>query len=369
MISIIGAGPVGSYLAYLLSKDGQEVNVYEEHSEIGRPVHCTGIVSSKFSKIINPDKDFVINTISKARIYSPNNDFLELALGENYILDRARLDQKLALGAEKTGAEFHISHKFVEYKNGRIVLKNKEKIKKQRTDILVGADGPMSPVAKSSGLFTNRSFFVGIQARATLKNDNAVEFYLIPRGFGWVVPESRERVRIGIVSEANHNEYFMEFLKRKLGDNYSTQVIEYQGGLIPIHDPNIRASKDNIFLVGDAATMVKATTGGGIVQGLLGAEALADSIQTKRDYEVLWREKIGRELRLALMMRKIMDSFSEKDFNLLIRLMNKEGIKDKLANYDRDSLTSLLPGLFFEAIKEPRFLHFARFLLNRNLYI
>ena len=45
MISIIGAGPSGSHLACLLSKH-DDVNVYEEHSEIGKPVQCTGLVTS-----------------------------------------------------------------------------------------------------------------------------------------------------------------------------------------------------------------------------------------------------------------------------------------------------------------------------------
>ena len=34
MISIIGAGPVGNYTAYLLAKKGKNVNVFEEHEKI-----------------------------------------------------------------------------------------------------------------------------------------------------------------------------------------------------------------------------------------------------------------------------------------------------------------------------------------------
>ena len=43
MISIIGAGPAGSYLASLLRKE--EVEVFEEHDKIGLPVQCTGITT------------------------------------------------------------------------------------------------------------------------------------------------------------------------------------------------------------------------------------------------------------------------------------------------------------------------------------
>ena len=56
MIAIIGAGPIGSYAAYMLAKKGIDVNVYEEHKVIGKPVQCTGIVSSEFSNIFDIDK-------------------------------------------------------------------------------------------------------------------------------------------------------------------------------------------------------------------------------------------------------------------------------------------------------------------------
>ena len=45
MITIVGAGPAGSYLAYLLAKQGEKVIVLEEHSAVGSPVQCTGIVT------------------------------------------------------------------------------------------------------------------------------------------------------------------------------------------------------------------------------------------------------------------------------------------------------------------------------------
>ncbi len=38
MISVIGAGPAGSYTAYLLAKAGEKVRIFEEHKEIGKPV-------------------------------------------------------------------------------------------------------------------------------------------------------------------------------------------------------------------------------------------------------------------------------------------------------------------------------------------
>ena len=68
-------------------------------------------------------------------------------------------------------------------------------------------------------------------------------------------------------------------------------IIEYQAGLIPVYNPRQKAQKENILLIGDAAAQVKATTGGGIIQGLTAAECAANSISENISYEKAWREK------------------------------------------------------------------------------
>ena len=63
MISIIGAGPAGSHLAYLLAKKGRKVNVYEEHKSIGDPVQCTGLVRDSIKQLVDIIKDVIVNLI------------------------------------------------------------------------------------------------------------------------------------------------------------------------------------------------------------------------------------------------------------------------------------------------------------------
>ena len=52
MISVIGAGYVGSYTSHLLAKNGFKVNIYEEHNKIGKPIRDTGIVTSTLNNLI-----------------------------------------------------------------------------------------------------------------------------------------------------------------------------------------------------------------------------------------------------------------------------------------------------------------------------
>lgn len=364
MISVIGAGPAGSYLGYVLAKNGYKVDIYEEHSHIGKPVQCTGITTSALADIIRPKPSFVINKIKKTRIYAPNNGFAEFRLKENLILDRAMFDQHIADMAQRQGANIYLGHKFVDFRNNQLILKHNGKGKRLKTNLLIGADGPSSQVAKSCKLWDKREFFVGVQARAYLKNDNCVEFYLGIGDFAWVVPESKRIVRIGLVARRNPNIYFKKFLESRLGKEYKNKIIENQGGLIPVYNPRLKTQKGNVFLVGDAATMTKATTAGGIIQGLIAANALADSIIHKRDYQKEWRKRLGNDLYLALVIRRVLDRFSEKDYNLLIKLVKKQSMVDLLEKYDRDFPTKMLPRIVIETIKEPRFFCFARYLVG-----
>lgn len=356
MISIVGAGPAGSYAAYLLAKNGQEVNIYEAQNKIGEPVQCTGIVTSSIAKYIQPHSSFLINTIKKTRIYSKNN-MVEVKLNDNLILNRAKFDQYLAKRAEKAGARVYKNHRFIDFKQGKMKFYGKKKAIK--TDILIGADGPSSQVARSTGLWSNRSFFVGAQVQAKLKNDNVVEFYIGKGDFAWIVPESRSIARIGIIARDKPALHFKSFLDSKLGEDHKDNIISTQGGLVPLYNPKQQTQKKNVFLVGDAATTAKATTAGGIIQGLIGAEALADSIEYNIDYEKEWRSRMGKDLYLSLLIRKMMDKFSIKDYNRLIRYTKNPRVIDLLEKYDRDYPSQLL---FRLLLSEPRYAYFSKFL-------
>lgn len=358
-ISIIGAGPAGNYLAYLLAKQGFDVSVFEEHKTIGLPVQCTGITTSYLGKLVELKKDFVVNRVNKARIFSPDNNFIDVKLDNNIILDRARFDQYLMEKAKKAGARFFLSHRFLGYKDNIIKIQNikSNMIKEIKINCLVGADGQLSDVAKSVGLKNKKDFLIGIQARVRLNNKNTVEFYPFIEEYAWVVPESKSIVRIGLATRKNPKRALNDFLRKRLK---KYDIIDMQAGLIPVYNPKIKTQKGNVFLVGDTASMVKATTGGGIIQGLIAARALADSIINKKNYSKEWKKAIARDLLMHLKMRNIMNKFSAKDWNYLIKLFNQEKTKKILSSYDRDFPSRFLIKL---ALTEPRLLYFLKYLI------
>jgi len=337
-VSIIGAGPVGNYLAYLLAKKFK-VEVYEEHKEIGKPVQCAGIVTSEFKKIIKPRDEFVINKTDKARVFAPNGTFLEIKVKPNYILDRAKFDRFLYEKALERGVKYYLG-KSLEEKD----------IRKLKSDYIIGADGPLSKTAKAFN-FSKKKFYYAIQARIKMKNDNAFEFYPYIKDFAWLVPENKNIARVGVASRKDAKKVFDKFIKR-----FNGEILEKQGGLIPIYD-NCKINKKNVFLVGDAASQVKATTGGGLVPGLKAAKRLSKALIRKRNYERLC-DGIRLELLVHIWMRRMFNRFSNKDWNNLIKLCNQKKVK-RILYIDRESPIKMSFALL---VNEPRFFKYFKYL-------
>lgn len=338
MISVIGAGPVGSYAAYLLAKH-EDVSLFEEHREIGRPVQCTGIVTPSINKIIK--NKFVVNRVGRVRVFSPNNSFVELKIKKNLVIDRARFDRFLAEKAVDAGARLFLKCRFKGFKDKRF----------RKTKIFIGADGAVSEVAKAAGLFKGRSFVQGIQVRIKTRVDaDVVCFYLGIGDIAWVVPESGGIARIGLISRKNAKTHFNSFIKRFKG-----KTIEKQAGVVPVYNPTQITQKDNIYLVGDAATQVKASTYGGIIQGLLAAEELSYAITNNKKYEKLWHKRLGKDLWMHLKIRQVMDRFSKKDYNCFVSLFQRDDVKKILEEHDRDFPSRFLMELL---LKQPRLLRY-----------
>jgi geranylgeranyl reductase family protein len=365
MMTIIGAGPAGLYTAYLLAKQGKEVNVFEEHKEMGLPIQCTGITTAHLKDLIEIKKEFLINKVNTARIYFDKN-FIDFKLKqENIILDRKKFDQYLAKKAKQAGANIFLNHKFLDYKKNKITIKDikNKKIKKIKTDILIGADGPLSKVSK----LINKNkidFWTALQARAKIKTDKKIfEAHLgsiAPKFFAWVVPENNSTARVGLATK-NPNLYFKKFLKLK--GIKQKDIIEYQGGIIPLYNPKLKIQnkQKNIFLIGDAATQLKATTGGGIIPALSSSKILVDSIIKNKNYEMEFKKTVGKDLFASLKIRAILNKFSDKDYNYLINLFKNKKLKNIIEQYDREFPSKFIIKLL---ITEPRFFYFLKYSIN-----
>jgi len=369
MIYVVGAGPAGSYFAGLIAEKGYAVTVFEDHDSIGDPCQCTGIVTSSIQDFLPLDPSIIMNHISKVKVVAPSGTSQEFSINDT-ILDRPGFDRYVAKVAEKKGVRILKSHRFAGIEGKHIIVENNGKKKRYRFndgDSLVGADGPNSSVAKAAGIFGERKFYFSSQATAKLDiPKDTYEVYLgneyCPEFFAWVVPESEGVVRIGLGTLGTKtSEYFQKFLKFRLGVEYRSKILGYQGGPIPYYDTKLEVQKENVYLIGDAAFQVKATTGGGIIQGMIAGKCLAEAISEKKNYKKLLKKRLDKDLWIALQIRRTMNRFSDKDYDKLIELFNQKRIKKIIETHDRDYPSRFMFSVF---LKEPRFLLFGRKLLS-----
>jgi geranylgeranyl reductase family protein len=351
MVAIIGAGPAGSYSAYLLAKQGLQVDVFEEHKQIGNPIQCSGVITPAIENLLHIPKSIFVNKITKVRFFSPDGNSFETKIKPDYVFERSKLDQFIADLAKREGADFH-NKRFLGFEKSNNKLKLKFNDGFFETDKLVGADGPYSQVAKSAGLFKDRKFITGIQARATIPahDKETVDIFLGYGEFGWLIPEDEYTARIGVVGEKNEQDAF-----KKLMENCQGKFLQYQSGMIPLYNPKIQTQKDNVYLIGDAAGMVKASTHGGILYSMIAAKSLAEAIKDNKNYDSLWRKELGFNLYLNLKIRNTLKKFSEKDYNDLVRYFSNEKLKELLATNVRDFPSKFL---FKMLLAEPRLLKF-----------
>jgi geranylgeranyl reductase family protein len=348
MISVIGAGPAGSYYSSLVAKN-KEVHLFEEDKCVGRPVACTGILTNSIHSIMsNIPQDFIISKINRFKIIAPNGKSIYIDLKkQDLVLDRARFDEHLFQRAIDAGANIHLGERFLGYKehNKKYILKTDKN--EYDTDMIVGADGPMSQVAKSAGIYGNRKFIQGFQMRAKYPNleEGTTIIHLNLGEFSWIVPEDDKIARIGVIGTNS----------AKLRADYNkltkdAKLIENQSGIIPLYDPKqkLRKGKENIFLIGDAATQVKATTYGGIIYGLLAGTYLAED---KDSYQKKFNSKLGMDLWISLKMREYMNHMTTSQADDLIAIFEKQSNSKILSEHDRDFPSKFIVQLLMKEAK------------------
>ena len=123
-------------------------------------------------------------------------------------------------------------------------------------------------------------------------------------------------------------------------------------------EPLDRTFADRLLIAGDAAGIVKSTTGGGIYYSLLTASLAARTLARALDndelvdgalaeYETAWKDRLGSELRSQLMLRRIAQRLTDSDIDGLFDLARTDGIMPLMRqtaafNHHREFIVALL---------------------------
>ncbi len=280
-VTIIGAGPIGSTLAYELAKEDINVCLIDKKKVIGLPLQCAGIINKRVLDVNQFPDELILNKAKGAVLHSKNHS-LTVSKDEDQaiIIDRVALDQFLYNRAIENGVDFYLSSKVlaIDDVEGKVSFQNESAEKSIKSKIIVGADGPLSIVSSAFG--NDFDYYCASQYLVKIEEDNNqmsfVDLYaygdLFP-GFIWQIPVSENIFRIGLFSNYDYkrqNEILDDFLENDFEyDDY--EIIEKYKGKIPIYNKDNKLFKNRALIIGDAASQIKPTTGGGL---LIGFEAV-----------------------------------------------------------------------------------------------
>ena len=348
-VVIAGAGVSGSYVAYRLASSGHRVAVFEEHGEVGKPVHCTGIIGAECFQRFPLFHHTVLRTANSATLFSPSGRELTVRRDETqaYIIDRRAFDRSLAERSQILGAEYFLRARIADI----AVLDDAVRVETEDGRSFTGkaaviASGCRSSLLQRLGTGRPQDIITGAQAEVFNQNADNIEVYFdqkVATGFfGWLVPTTEDRALVGLFSRretAKHMKDFVEMLVHK-GKIAAPQLAPVYAG-IPLKPPGA-TYMERVLVVGDAAGQVKPTTGGGIYFGLLCAELAADMLHQAlstgdfsenrfSSYQQAWRRVLGRELRIDRFARRLYQRLSNRHIDFLFDLARSNGIHEYLA--------------------------------------
>jgi geranylgeranyl reductase family protein len=346
-VVIIGGGPAGLFAGARLAAAGIQTALLEEHTNIGDPVHCTGVLAADAFDEFNLSRRSLLNHLTTARFTSPSGREVVYAgtRVEAVVIDRREFDQDLLERATSAGVTIDRSARVtgVQVDAAGVTVSTSSAQYRARACIL--ACGANYALHRQVGFEMPRLFLHTAQLEVAASSPGDVELHfgaeIAPKGFGWVVPVTRPReqcARLGVMCDGDAILYFQR-LAARVGTRWGINAANLgrpRQKILPLA-PISRTYGDRLLAIGDAAGLVKPTTGGGIyyslVSAALAAETLVDAVP--RDdlsagrlaiYEQRWRERLSAEMQVQTRLRLLAHSMSDSEIDQLFDLARTDGI-------------------------------------------
>lgn len=346
-VIVIGGGPSGLHLARRLAAKGHDVEILEEHLPETEPVHCTGILSPDIFQEFSIVPAGHVQELRAVQFHSPEGRTIRYRTDqvEAVVVDRWAFDQNLRAMAIASGARINAGKRAVGIEiceTGVTVHRDGWKPRTARACVL--ATGSSYTLHRDLGIGFPPVFLNCVQAEFPADTSEDVDVFfgreLAPKGFAWAVPARRGSanvVRIGLMCEGNAEILFHKFLPRlqSVGIPCETQL-PLRPRILPLAP--IRKTFGNRFLVvGDAAGLVKPTTGGGVFYSMVSAEISAEVLDDalRRDklgesdlsvFQDLWRARLMEEIEAQLTLRLLLQRLTDDEMESIFDLWMTDGL-------------------------------------------
>jgi digeranylgeranylglycerophospholipid reductase len=352
---IIGAGPVGSYLAGKLGRLGYRVLVLDKKSAAGQDVCCTGIISKECLKLLPEEISLVKRPASSVRFVAPSGKSIILSRNDEvaYVVDRVALEQVLAQRAEAAGVRYIFEGEVIDIANTQQSMRVTADYSGEEivfdADTVVIATGFGSPLPASLGLGEIKSYVIGSQAEVEISDVNQTEIYfdrnLCPGGFSWLVPVGDMKALAGQLTYSHPKRHFKKLLAtlRARGKIFSSEVTPAYRP-IPLR-PLPRTYSERLLVVGEAAGQVKPTTGGGIYYGLICADIAAETLHETfqsgdfsesrlATYQKKWHARLNKELKAGYWANRLFRMLGNSQIEGIYSYISRNGMPQFIAGMD-----------------------------------
>jgi flavin-dependent dehydrogenase len=196
--------------------------VFEEHAEIGLPVHCTGLLAADaFSRFALPRVP-ILARHSATRFHSPSDYQItyQAPAIATIVIDRSRLDRELAKQAVTAEAGIFLGERVLHVQREPAAIVVHTARKTVAGKLLVLATGAAYHLHRDLGLNFPRQFVRTAQAEADFAHTAEVELYFgsaaAPGSCAWILPLQRSgqpKARIGLMATRDAEGGFQRFLR------------------------------------------------------------------------------------------------------------------------------------------------------------
>ncbi len=353
-VIVVGGRVGGSTASLFASKSDVDVLMIEKRQEIGSPVQCAeGVTYGTFETLeMKPSDRYIRSRIKGAHIHAPDGRRIsyEGGIAEGLIIDRKIFDKELAIKSAKAGTDIMLKTNvkdliIKDHKICGVVAKHLGKTMEIYSDVVIGADGVESNMARLAGIETYRDpkniascaqyEVVGMDI-----DPQYLEFYfgseIAPNGYLWVFPKGDGVANVGLGVRGtvdNAITYLNKYMSK-----FDLTPVELNIGGVPVSGPIEKTYTDGFLVVGDAAGQVDPITGGGIhttiscarTAGEVAAESVKNedsSSQYLKTYQDKWKKNIGKNLDKSVKYRKMADKLNDNDMNALAEFIETQDIE------------------------------------------
>ncbi|MEM0466712.1 MAG: NAD(P)/FAD-dependent oxidoreductase [Candidatus Thermoplasmatota archaeon] len=311
-IIIIGAGPAGAYLGYLLASQGYTPLLFDHTHPREKPCGggLTALAVRKFPILQKtPNKKLLDDPIT---LIAPDGTAVSTYGKKDCILiSRLDLDTMLVTEAQKNGCIL-IKERVenITYANKTWTLHTPQKT--YTSTLIVGADGVQSILRKkTTGPIPHQHLGVcyGCFATTTTPQPGSIRFFPGIKGYAWCFP-AKDRYNLGIGVPYSHASHLKTLFHQFLTTHYPAMNLQKTwGAYIPSASSSdfftTPCAGKNWMLLGDAAGHVDPIMGEGITYALWSAEQASIAIQNNDilSYDRLWRNAYGKRLVTSCQLR------------------------------------------------------------------